>query len=256
MSSDVGAAPPSVVVSDEPGRMPLATFVWDAAPHDAAVIVLVLHGGAVDGREANRPWSHNTARLLPFAWALKGVPGPVAVARLRFRFRGWNGEEASPLPDTRWALAQIRSRYPGRPIALVGHSMGGRVAMHAGDDPDVRLVMGLSPWIERGDPRPGAGRRTVLVHGDRDVICPLWASRHTVEQMREDGLDATLVRVARSDHAMLLRPRLWTDLVTAVVGSTFANELRAAPRSPVTGASGIPAVLDAIDDGARGVIDI
>ena len=256
MTSDVSAAQEAAADTDGSGRMPLATFVWDAAPDHAGVVVLVLHGGSVHGREANHPWSHNTARLLPFAWALKRAPGPIAVARLRFRFRGWNGEEASPLPDTRWALTQIRSRYPGRPIALVGHSMGGRVAMHVGDDPDVRLVVGLSPWIERGDPRPGPGRRTVLVHGDRDVICPLWASRHTVDQMRAEGLDATLVRVARSDHAMLLRPRLWTGLATSVVADTFADELGTSTPSRGALTSGIRAVLQAVDHGGRGVIDI
>ena len=126
------------------------------------------------------PWSHNVARLVPFARALKKVPGPLAVARLRFRVRGWNGD-AMPVEDARWALAQVRAAYPGVPIALVGHSMGGRVALHVGDDPDVRLVVGLAPWVEPGDPRPGAGTRTVLLHGDRDVICSLARTRAAVE---------------------------------------------------------------------------
>ncbi|MEO5744560.1 MAG: alpha/beta fold hydrolase, partial [Terracoccus sp.] len=147
-----------------PGRMPLASLAWDARPARAGVVVLVLHGGAIDGRQPNRVWSHNVIRMLPFARALAKVPGPIAVARLRMRYRGWNGDEASPLLDTRWALQQLRADYPGRPIALVGHSMGGRVALHLGDEPDVRLVLGLSPWIAKGDPRPGAGRRTVLIH--------------------------------------------------------------------------------------------
>ncbi|MGO4362224.1 serine aminopeptidase domain-containing protein [Terrabacter sp. RAF57] len=217
--------------------MPLASLVWDARPADAAVVALVMHGGAVDGHEPNRPWSHNVARLVPFARSLKRVPGPIAVARLRFRVRGWNGD-AMPVEDARWALAQVRAAYPGVPIALVGHSMGGRVAMFVGNEPDVRLVVGLAPWVEPGDPHPGAGRRTVLIHGDRDVICSLARTRRAVEQMQAEGLDASLVRVARADHAMLVRARLWTDLVTEVVEASFAHELGGTgePRSGPIGA--------------------
>ena len=223
--------------------MPSAALVWDAQPPDAAAAVIVLHGGAVDGYERNRPWSHNVARLLPFARSLRSVPGPLAVARVRFRFRGWNGDEQAPLVDARWALEQARTAYPGRPVAVVGHSMGGRVALHLGDERDVRLVVALAPWIERGDTRPGPWCRTVVIHGDRDVICGLSRSRRLVEQLQSEGRDASLIRIARGDHAMLLRPRLWSQLVTGVVAATFADELGIAddasgePRSGRVGAA-------------------
>jgi alpha/beta superfamily hydrolase len=216
--------------------MPLAALTWDARPQRAGAVVLVMHGGAIEGFEPNHPWSHNVARLVPFARALKKVPGPLAVARLRFRVRGWNGD--MPVADARWAVRQIRETYPDAPIALVGHSMGGRVAMHVGEDDGVRLVIGLAPWIEPSDPIPGDGRRTVLIHGDRDVICALSRSRERVEKMQADGLDASLVRVARSDHAMLVRAHLWTVLVTEIVAATFARELGGSgePRSGAIGA--------------------
>jgi pimeloyl-ACP methyl ester carboxylesterase len=217
-------------------RPPLPTLSWDTRPPDATVVTLVMHGGAIDGLEVNRPWSHNVARLVPFARALKRVPGPMAVARLRFRVRGWNGD-AMPVEDARWALDEVRAAYPGVPIAVVGHSMGGRVALFVGDDPDVRLVVGLAPWVEPGDPHPGSSTRTVLIHGDRDVICSLARTRAAVEQMQADGLDASLVRVARGDHAMLVRPRLWTALVTEIVEVAFARELGGSgePRSGPVG---------------------
>lgn len=224
--------------------MPLASLVWDARPATAGVVVLVLHGGAIEGLQTNRPWSHNVIRLWPFGKALARVPGPIAVARLRFRHLGWNGDEALPLVDARWALEQLRAAYPGRPIALVGHSMGGRVALHLGDEPDVRLVVGLSSWMEWGDPRPGAKCRTVLVHGDRDAICPLWAARLTVDEMVAQGRPAALVRVARSGHGMMVRAPLWHRLVTAIVATTFAAELgqTGAPRR-----EGRPDDVDAVD---------
>jgi len=235
-ADDGGALERGLAADERPG-MPLASLIWDAQPADATVVALVMHGGAVEGVELNRAWSHNVARLVPFARALKKVPGPLAVARLRFRVRGWNGD-AMPVEDARWALAQVRAAYPGVPIALVGHSMGGRVAMFVGDEPDVRLVVGLAPWIEPGDPRPGAGTRTVLLHGDRDVICSLARTRAAVEQMQAEGLDASLVRVARADHAMLVRARVWTALVTEIVQASFASELGGTgePRSGPIGA--------------------
>jgi acetyl esterase/lipase len=232
--------------------LPNATLVWDKQPDDAAAVVLVMHGGAMDGLEPNRPWSHNVARLVPFAWSLRRLPAPLAVARLRFRVRGWNGD-AMPVHDARWALERLREAYPGRPLALVGHSMGGRVALHVGAAPDVRLVVGLAPWIEPGDPRPGPGQRTVLFHGDRDVVCGLSRSRTLVEAMQEDGLDASLVRVERGDHAMLVRPRLWTRLVTETVTATFADDL-GVPVEPPSGPLG--AVVAQVVHGRGVVLDV
>jgi pimeloyl-ACP methyl ester carboxylesterase len=233
--------------------MPLATLSWDARPARAGAVVLVLHGGAVDGREPNHPWSHNVARLVPFARALRKVPGPLAVARLRFRFRGWNGAEASPVEDTRWALTQVRAEFPAAPIALVGHSMGGRTALSVADEEGVRLVMGLAPWIEHGDPLPGDGQKTVLIHGDRDAITPLSASRRTVEALLSADRDATLIRVARGEHAMVVRVGVWTALVVDIVGTTFARELGGSSE-PRSGAMG--AVVARAVHGGGGIIDI
>ncbi|WP_324143995.1 alpha/beta hydrolase [Intrasporangium sp.] len=233
--------------------MLLASLTWDTRPARAGAVALVMHGGAVDSREPNHPWSRNVARLVPFARALRKVPGPLAVARLRFRYRGWNGTEASPVEDARWALEQVRAAYPGVPVGLVGHSMGGRTALSVSDDDDVRLVLGLAPWIERGDPAPRDGQKTVLIHGDRDLITPLAASRRTVDSMLDAGRDATLIRVARGDHAMVVRAGLWTALVVDIVAATFAPELGGSPE-PRSGPIG--AVVTRAVHGGGGVIDI
>ena len=44
----------------------------------------------------------------------------------------------------------VRMAYPGVPIALVGHSMGGRVALHLAGEADVVVVAALAPWIAAG----------------------------------------------------------------------------------------------------------
>ena len=233
--------------------MSLASLTWDARPARAGAVALVMHGGAVDSRELNHPWSPNVARLVPFARALRRVPGPLAVARLRFRYRGWNGLEAAPVEDARWALEPAHAAYPGAPVGLVGHSMGGRTALSVSDDDDVRLVLGLAPWIERGDPTPRDGQKTVLIHGDRDVITPLSASRLTVDAMLAAGEDATLIRVARGEHAMVVRAGLWTALVVDIVAATFVRELGGSPE-PRSGPIG--AVVARAVHGGGGVIDI
>lgn len=205
--------------------MPQPSLSWDASPADAKAVALVMHGGAAQGRAVNRAWSHNVVRLLPFAWSLAKVPAPLAVARLRFGVRGWNGAERTPVPDACWALGQVRERFPGRPIAVIGHSMGGRTALHIADEPDVSLLLGLAAWVEPADRPPGNGLRSVFIHADRDHIASIAGPRRVVETLRRDGKDASLIRVAESDHAMLRRAGTWTRLTTETVRAHFADQL-------------------------------
>lgn len=206
--------------------MPQPALSWDASPADAKAVALVMHGGAAQGRELNRAWSHNVARLVPFGWSLAHrVPGPLAVARLRFGVRGWNGDERAPVADACWALGQIRERYRDRPIAVIGHSMGGRTALHIADEQDVSLLLGLAAWVDPGDPLPSNGVRSVFIHSDRDRVTSIAGPRRAVETLRSDGRAASLIRVAESDHAMLRRAGTWTGLVTETVAAHFADDL-------------------------------
>ena len=99
-----------------------------------------------------------------------GVPA----YRLRYRFRGWNADGATPDPvsDARWALDEIRRRHGDDvPIVLVGHSMGGRTALWVAGDAQVAGVVALAPWCEAGDPVDQlAGRDVLIAHGTRDRI--------------------------------------------------------------------------------------
>ena len=70
----------------------------------------------------------------------------------------------APSPDTRLALEQIAAKYPGVPIGLLGHSMGGRVALHLADDERVSAIVALAPWVERTGPAALAPRAARALH--------------------------------------------------------------------------------------------
>ena len=103
---------------------------------DAAV--LVLHGGSADSFASTRWRDLAVLRLWPVARAIARDVPDATVYRLRFSIRGWNGSGDAALRDARWALDIIRNREPGIPIVLVGHSLGGRVALRVGGDQDDR----------------------------------------------------------------------------------------------------------------------
>jgi alpha-beta hydrolase superfamily lysophospholipase len=132
--------------------VPTPELTWDAEPDHPAGVVLVLHGGKSRSRTATSPWQPAVWWMRPFADAVVDAgQGRVAVARLRYAVRGWNGADASPLVDAHNALEQVAAGHPGVPIGLLGHSMGGRVALHLADDERVRAVAALAPWVERPD---------------------------------------------------------------------------------------------------------
>lgn len=188
-------------------------------------VALVLHGGRESSHEPTSARQLAVLRMRPFATALAGTPG-LAVARLRYRARGWNGELRSPVADTRWALAELHRRFGAAPVALVGHSMGGRTALHVADDPSVRAVAALAPWIERIDPvEPVAGRRLLLMHGDRDRITS--PKRSAAFARAAVGVADTVgyVTVHGERHAMLRRARLWHRVAACFTRCAVLDEV-------------------------------
>ena len=186
----------------------------DGAVH---AVALVLHGGRESSHEPTRSLQLAVLRMRPFASALAGTSG-LAVVRLRYRARGWNGELRSPVADTRWALAELRSRFGAAPVALLGHSLGGRTALYVADDPNVRAVAALAPWIERSDPvAPVAGRRLLLVHGDRDRITSPKRSAAFARAAVGVAESVGYLTVHGERHAMLRRARLWHRVAAGFV---------------------------------------
>lgn len=190
-------------------------------------VVLVLPGGRADSREHTRPWHLSAVRMLPFARALHRElrPQGVAVWGVRYRVRGWNGTEASPVADARHVLEQVRARHGEVPVVLLGHSMGARTALRVCDDPLVRGVTGLAPWLPDGEPVRVDDVVVHLVHGDTDRWTDLDATARWAERARPLAAGLSFTVVHGGGHFMLRRPRTWHDLARAGVVAGLAHAL-------------------------------
>lgn len=189
-------------------------------------VVLVLHGGREHGHTPMRPWSLAYLRMIPLAKSIHraGAESGVEVRLIRNRVRGWNAPDLDPVRDARWALALIETEHPGTPVILVGHSMGGRVALRVADDPAVVAVCALAPWTPLGEPVAAVEGRTVLiVHGTRDRMTDPATSLSFAS--RAEAGTSRLVRfeVGEEGHAMVRRSGVWTRLVTALTTGVAAG---------------------------------
>ncbi|PVZ53375.1 alpha/beta hydrolase [Arthrobacter sp. H-02-3] len=199
--------------------------IADAAGETRGV-ALVLHGGRADSYDPVRGRHLSPARMLPFARALNRQGGPhgLAVWTLRNRYRGWNGEDMSPVQDARWALSRIGQEHPGVPVYLLGHSMGGLTALCVADDPQVEVVVALAPWLNHKTPvQPVADRRVLIVHGTEDR----WTSpSNSLDYARRaDGVAASVVYVSLTGagHFMFRRVALWNSLADDFILDAFGE---------------------------------
>lgn len=193
--------------------MPAARLTWPTEVDNPRAIVLVLHGGRSKGRGPVRPWHGAVLRMLPFAKAVgRAGEGEIAVAQLRYAVRGWNGADASPVSDTRLALEQISAKYPGVPIGLLGHSMGGRVALHLAHDERIQAIVALAPWVEGPDQaRAHPDLHLLVLHGSLDRMTSAKSSHAMAAAMDRRGVDVTYERIDNDTHAMLRRATYWHE---------------------------------------------
>lgn len=182
---------------------------------DTTAVVLVLPGGKADSFDPADVRQLAAVRMAPIARALsrRGRDSGLAVWMVGYRYRGWNGEQMSPVADTRWALEEVRRRHGDVPVVLVGHSMGGRTAMRAADDPSVRATLGLAPWLPDGEPAEHVRDRIVLIaHGNIDTVTSPRAARRFARQAEPVAAKVGFVTVCGDMHAMLFRWRTWHRL--------------------------------------------
>jgi pimeloyl-ACP methyl ester carboxylesterase len=190
----------------------------DAGP--ARSIALLLHGGQVNSWEAARRKRLSYRTMMRFARVLHrvGGGGGLSVRILRYRYRGWNEPGRPAVEDARWALGQLREAHPQAPVVLLGHSMGGRVALRVADHPAVTVVAALAPWTPQGEPvRQLAGRSVLIAHGNSDrTIDPRLSYRFAV-RAKEITDRVCRFDVAGDGHAMFRRRRDWSALVSRFI---------------------------------------
>lgn len=229
------ATPPQ---TESPQAQPPADARREAPPSEAVLTVLnpagvtrgvalVLHGGRSHSFEPVQARHLSPARMVPFARHLHraGSKHGLAVWILRNSVRGWNGEDMSPLKDARWAMAKIRDQHPGVPVYLLGHSMGGLTAICAADEEQVDAVVALAPWLNDATPAtPVAGRKVLIVHGDRDRWTSPTASLRFARRAAPDAEVLRYVSLRRAGHFMFRRVRLWHTLATGFLMTAFIEK--------------------------------
>jgi pimeloyl-ACP methyl ester carboxylesterase len=207
--SDLSEAVPSVDVLEPAG--------------DTTAAVLVLAGGKAKSFALSDPSQLTAVRMRPFAALLhrRGQPHGLAVWTVRYRYRGWNGVERSPVMDVQWALDEVRRRHGEIPVVLLGHSMGGRVALAAGGDPLIRGVCALAPWTESSDSVAQlAGSTLLIAHGNLDRMTSPRASKDYAMRAAQVAARVGYVVVRGDLHAMVFRWRAWHRLA---VGFTLGS---------------------------------
>ena len=177
------------------------------APGTTRAVALFCHGGTVASAEPPRERALSLVRMRAIEQFVAADAGDRALTTylLRYRVAGWNGEAADAYADVRWALGEIAAEHGNVPVVLVGHSMGGRAVLRAGDAEAVRAVCALAPWTPPNEPVAHLRGRTVaILHGRGDRWVPAALSADFAVRAQAAG-----VRVARftlaGGHSMIRR---------------------------------------------------
>jgi len=191
------------------------------SPAGATDLVVLAHGGVVDSLDPAGVWRAPILRMWPFALAARSAAPTAAVGLMRYRYRGWNGTEAHPANDLRTVLDGLPSSI--RRVVLVGHSMGGRAVVAAGNHSRVARVLGLAPWLPTGEPLVALRGPVVLAHGTLDRITAPAQTAAYARRLRAAGVPVALLTVEGEKHAMLYRHADWNELVRRFVATALGD---------------------------------
>jgi alpha-beta hydrolase superfamily lysophospholipase len=184
-------------------------------------VVVVLHGGASRGEGTMvSPAQLSVLRMVPVAHRIaRAGRSRLAVHRLLNSHRGWDAR-TTPVMDAAWALQRVAEQHGDVPVALVGHSLGGRAALLAGDAAQVRSVVALNPWVLPSDHVDLRGRRVLVVHGSEDRIAAPSRSAELARRLARTT-DVGYVSVPGARHAMLRQGRTFETYAAEFVAATL-----------------------------------
>lgn len=192
--------------------MPAPSLTRYDAPGRTRALVLVLHGGKarseteVGGRNLSWRRALGLARAVGRAVHDEGT----GLWVLRYATSGWNGDGTGRIEDSRWALDRIRAEHGDLPVAIVGHSLGGRTACRVADHHLVRGVVALAPWLPRTEPVDAlAGRTLHAAHGRRDHITSAADTQAYVDRARDVAAEASFTDMGNLGHYLLRGVPAW-----------------------------------------------
>ncbi len=193
-----------------------------AAPAGADRMVLLAHGGQEHSFDDPHDWRTALLRMWSLAAAARSAAPEAAVGLVRYRYRGWNGEQAHAAADLRTLLDAVPATVTQ--IALVGHSMGGRAVLRVADDARVCGVLALAPWLPESDPLVELPDRVVvLAHGELDRITSPALTARYAGLLRAAGHRVAQLAAVGETHALLRRHGDWDELVRQFVGRSFGT---------------------------------
>jgi dienelactone hydrolase len=216
-----------------------------ADPPGSRDLVVVAHGGQEHSLEEPHDWRHAILRMWPFAAAARQAAPDAQVALVRYRYRGWNGDQAHAAAD----MLQLLDAVPDHiaRILLIGHSMGGRAAIATAGHRRVVGVLALAPWLPVDEPmRRLHDRLVVLAHGDLDHTVDPRLTAEFARNVRRAGVPVALFSADDEAHALLRRHGDWDELVRRFVrtGLGLARDedlQKATTADPDHGADPLPA---------------
>ncbi|HET6738266.1 MAG TPA: alpha/beta fold hydrolase [Kribbella sp.] len=189
-------------------------------PVGASDLVLLAHGGEEHSLADPHRWRPALLRMWPFARIAASAAPDAAVGFVRYRFRGWN-DDGDPALDLRAVLDELPPVIAR--VFLIGHSMGGRAVVAAGNHPRVAGVLALAPWLPVDEPLSALRRPVTFVHGADDTITDPAGTTAYADRLRDAGVAVTTYSLAGEGHAMLRRPKDWNRLVAEFVTSARAG---------------------------------
>jgi pimeloyl-ACP methyl ester carboxylesterase len=187
-------------------------------------MVLVLHGGKASSSAEVTGRSLSWRRSLRLARDLRGPlrEDGVGLAVLRYRTVGWDGGR-DKVDDARWALDRIGEEHGEVPVAVLGHSMGGRTGCRVAGHELVRGVVALAPWLPAGEPVAAlAGRELHAAHGQRDRITRAADTRAFVERAARVADAATFTDMGDRGHYLLRGAPAWNAFARDAVRRVLA----------------------------------
>lgn len=186
--------------------------------------ILVLPGGKPRSEVRSRPWQLANLRVALLASALRRRLSPsVEVRRVRYRVRGWNPASLDAVRDATVALEDLLGRFRPEDVVVVGHSMGGRVAVHLAATGQVGAVVALAPWWPANDAdRVPLECGLLTMHGTADTWTDPVAAQAQTEAAARRGVDARWVPVQGAGHFLIKDYSRW-HRVTADFAATHLN---------------------------------